>query len=55
MHNSVSSNPTAMQRRDDFERGTEESIDNISWASAQGLALSKMQVYGAMAKKINDQ
>ena len=55
MNNSIRSSPTVAQHREEFLRGTEETMDHIEWASAQSLALSKLQVYGAMAKKINDQ
>ena len=55
MFNTVGNKPSPAQWRDQMEERTKESIDHIQWASAQGLALSKLQVFSAMAKKINDQ
>jgi len=32
-----------------------ESMDNLLWATAQGLALAKLKVFHTMAKSVNDQ
>jgi hypothetical protein len=35
--------------------GANEGMDMILWASAQGRALAKLQIYSTMAKQVNDQ
>ena len=47
--------PETMQNRETLKQNTAESVDHLLWASAQGLALSKLQTFSAMAKHINDQ
>lgn len=34
---------------------SQETVDLTQWANAQGLALSKLKVFHAMAKQINEQ
>jgi hypothetical protein len=38
-----------------IEMAATEGVDQMKWASQQALALSKLQMFSALAKKINDQ
>lgn len=33
----------------------EEGVNHILWASQQAIAMSKLQIFSAMAKKVSDQ
>lgn len=46
---------TDANRFRDLEEITSKSIDQITWASSQSLAINKLKLFSTMAKMVNDQ